>query len=207
LNFFFLKEAARISGYTPDYIGYLIRRKKIFGKKTYSGSKWFVLKKDLIEYLLEKRKLKPGEKSEKLSLGEKKYISLKEAARISGYSPDHIGYLIREDKVSGKQVFFGAKWTTTQKAIEDYSELKRRKKSFFAVLAFYFEKVFEVFVALSLKATKYGMFLLFFRADYFWRVHGLGTCSEKVRLRPLRFILLKFKEVGKIKKMHWAYPG
>jgi hypothetical protein len=36
---------------------------------------------------------------------EKEYISLKEAADITGYSSDYIGQLIRSGKLEGKQVF------------------------------------------------------------------------------------------------------
>lgn len=37
---------------------------------------------------------------------EEKLISLKEAARISGYAPDYIGQLIRKGKIAGKQVYY-----------------------------------------------------------------------------------------------------
>lgn len=49
-----------------------------------------------------------------------KYISLKEAAKISGYSSDYIGQLIRQGKLPGKQVFSNVAWMTTREAIEQY---------------------------------------------------------------------------------------
>jgi hypothetical protein len=54
-----------------------------------------------------------------------KYISLKEAASISGYSADYIGQLIRSGKLEGKQVFSNVSWMTTEEAIQDY--LKNKK--------------------------------------------------------------------------------
>ena len=57
----------------------------------------------------------------------KKYISLKEAARISGYSADYVGQLIRNGKLEGKQVFLNVAWMTTEEAIQSY--LARQNKS------------------------------------------------------------------------------
>ncbi len=46
------------------------------------------------------------------------YISLKKAAEISGYTQDHLGYLIREKKLGGKKI--GRDWFTTEKALKVY---------------------------------------------------------------------------------------
>ena len=48
------------------------------------------------------------------------HISLKEAAKISGYSSDYIGQLIRQGKLSGKQVYCNVAWVTTEKAVREY---------------------------------------------------------------------------------------
>ena len=56
-----------------------------------------------------------------------KYISLKEAASMSGYSADYIGQLIRGGKLEGKQVFSNVSWVTTEDAIQEY--LNKNKKS------------------------------------------------------------------------------
>jgi len=52
-----------------------------------------------------------------------KFISLKKAARISGYTQDHLGYLIREKKLGGKKV--GRNWFTTEKALKVYLLTKK----------------------------------------------------------------------------------
>ena len=51
---------------------------------------------------------------------EKKYISLKEAAAISGYSADYIGQLIRKGKLKGKQVYLNVAWMTTEDDLQAY---------------------------------------------------------------------------------------
>ncbi len=50
------------------------------------------------------------------------YITLKEAAKISGYSPDYLGQLIRKGKLAGKQVYLNVAWVTTEKALRGYLE-------------------------------------------------------------------------------------
>lgn len=48
------------------------------------------------------------------------FITLKEAAEISGYAPDYIGQLIRQGKIEGKQVFSNVAWVTTEDALRSY---------------------------------------------------------------------------------------
>lgn len=52
------------------------------------------------------------------------YISLKQAAELSGYSADYVGQLIREGKIHGKQVFSNVAWVTTERAIREYVDDK-----------------------------------------------------------------------------------
>ena len=54
------------------------------------------------------------------SKDKKKYITLKEAAKISGYSADYVGQLIRKGKLPGKQVYYNIAWLTTEKAVKEY---------------------------------------------------------------------------------------
>ncbi|MCD6500616.1 hypothetical protein J7K42_01195 [bacterium] len=48
-----LKEASEISGYHPDYLGYLIRKGKIEGKR--AGRDWFTTEKAVKNYLSTKK--------------------------------------------------------------------------------------------------------------------------------------------------------
>ena len=53
-------------------------------------------------------------------MAKEKFISLKEAAELSGYSPDYVGQLIRQGKLPGKQVFLNVAWMTTEDAVKEY---------------------------------------------------------------------------------------
>jgi len=60
---------------------------------------------------------------------QKGLISLKEASKISGYSSDYIGQLIREGKISGKQVYSNIQWMTSAQEVINYKNIKKQKKS------------------------------------------------------------------------------
>jgi len=60
---------------------------------------------------------------------EKIFISLKEAAKMSGYSPDYVGQLIRGGKLAGKQIFSNVAWVTTEDAILEYLQKEKKGKS------------------------------------------------------------------------------
>ena len=57
-----------------------------------------------------------------------KYISLKEAGKISGYAPDYIGWLIRNGKIRGRKVYSGFSWQTTEKALRNYQRNYKKKQ-------------------------------------------------------------------------------
>ncbi len=50
-----LKEASELFGYSPDYIGQLIRKGKIDGKQVYANVAWMTTKDSLEEYLSRER--------------------------------------------------------------------------------------------------------------------------------------------------------
>jgi hypothetical protein len=58
-----------------------------------------------------------------------KFITLKEAAEISGYAPDYIGQLIRKGKLPGKQVYCNVAWMTTEGSVRRYLEGNRGQKN------------------------------------------------------------------------------
>ena len=47
-----------------------------------------------------------------------KYIPLKKAAKIFGYTPDYLGYLIREKQLGGRKI--GRNWFTTEESLRAY---------------------------------------------------------------------------------------
>lgn len=132
-RFISLKSAAKISGYNPDYIGWLIRKGKIEGRKVYSGASWKTTKDAILAYKTRKKALlqsQPKRSQEKQTL--KEYISLKKAAEISGYTPDYISWLIRKGKIPGKKVYTGVSWQTSAQAIKKYQTVLagRRQEGF-----------------------------------------------------------------------------
>lgn len=56
---------------------------------------------------------------------DKKYITLKEAAALSGYSPDYIGQLIRSGKLRGKQIYSNIAWVTTEEDLTQYMRVRK----------------------------------------------------------------------------------
>ncbi len=60
-----------------------------------------------------------------MDLRKEDLISLREAAKLSGYTPDYIGQLIRSGKLPGQQVFSSVAWMTTEEAVMAYMDKKR----------------------------------------------------------------------------------
>ena len=58
----------------------------------------------------------------------KKYITLKEAARMSGYSADYLGQLIRQGKIYGKKVYLNVAWMTTEEEINRYLQQRKHQE-------------------------------------------------------------------------------
>lgn len=63
-------------------------------------------------------------------MAKEKYISLKEAASLSGYTPDYVGQLIRRGKLPGKQVFSHVAWMTTEEALQAYIEKNKKGSTY-----------------------------------------------------------------------------
>ncbi|MEK7101758.1 MAG: helix-turn-helix domain-containing protein [Patescibacteria group bacterium] len=69
---------------------------------------------------------------DELIIGEKKYISSKQAAKMTGYAKDYIGQLCREGRVSARLV--GRSWYVLESALHDhrFGEQKGASTSFSA---------------------------------------------------------------------------
>ena len=102
----------------------MIRKGKIKGKKIYDNLSWQISPQEIIDYC---RKTQHPISPDSFLI-EKKFLSLKEAAKISGYSPDYIGYLVRKSKIKGKETFTGVSWLTTEKDIKKYQKLITKKE-------------------------------------------------------------------------------
>lgn len=72
-----------------------------------------------------------GGRDTKITMNAKeKRITLKEAAEISGYSPDYLGQLIRKGKIPGEQVFANVAWVTTESSVREYLENAKKGTQF-----------------------------------------------------------------------------
>ncbi len=60
---------------------------------------------------------------------DKDTITLKEASKLTGYSPDYLGQLIRQGKLPGKQVYSSVAWVTTEEAVLSYLESAKQGTS------------------------------------------------------------------------------
>ncbi len=65
----------------------------------------------------------------------KKVISLNQAAQISGYTQDYLGYLIRNGEIRG--VKKGRVWFTTEEAVRDYLFKRKIIKEKFVIKGFF----------------------------------------------------------------------
>ncbi len=63
---------------------------------------------------------------EQRSAAKKGFITLREAADISGYAPDYIGQLIRGGKIEGEQVYSSVAWVTTEASLKTYMAAKNK---------------------------------------------------------------------------------
>ena len=117
-------------------------------------------------------------------MGDNQLISLKEAAKLSGYTPDYIGQLIRAGKIPGKQVYCNIAWMTTAEAVMEYKNKGQQngeKKCFGEVLTSQKRKIMMQFdiVRLFFRTFKSALPVLLlvivsFLALSFYIVYGIA---------------------------------
>jgi hypothetical protein len=65
----------------------------------------------------------------------KKVISLNEAAKLSGYTQDYLGFLVRKGEIKGMKK--GRAWFTTEEEIKNYLFKKKVRHQEFAIKDFF----------------------------------------------------------------------
>jgi len=124
---------------------------------------------------------------------DKKLISLKEAAEISGYSSDYIGQLIRSGKIYGEQVYSNVVWKTRASDVLSYKNKSKKisteKSSFFlekkrqvSIQVKILKIMFENFKGLL--ALLFLFFLIFF-VLIFLIINSLFIQKDKPILSPV----------------------
>jgi len=78
----------------------------------------------------------------------KKIISLKQAAKISGYTQDYLGFLIRSGEIKGQKM--GGSWFTTQEEINNYFFKRKVRQNKFAFREFFSQTRFRQIIIFSL---------------------------------------------------------
>lgn len=117
-----------------------------------------------------------------------KFITLKEAGELSGYSSDYIGQLIRKGKLSGQQVYSSVAWVTTQEALLEYMEGKQKTKKTHPIKS-YFSPINLYRYALYCVILFSGVFSLF--------LFYVASVSIDARLQAL----LKNKEITELRAL------
>ena len=133
-----LKEISKLTGYAPDYVGWLIRHKKIKGRQESSGAVWRVDTGDLLQHYKKTKNLDIRDSS----FLKRRYLTLKEASILTGYSADYVGQLIRLGKVKGEKISIGKSWVTDVANIKNYKTIQRNKRDYLKLplLAFHITK-------------------------------------------------------------------
>jgi hypothetical protein len=58
------------------------------------------------------------------------FLTLKEAADKTDYTPDYIGQLIRAGKIEGKQIYSSVAWVANEHSLKQYLEARGKDMSF-----------------------------------------------------------------------------
>jgi hypothetical protein len=142
-KFLKLREIAKEVNYASDYISWLLRKRKIKGKRIEAKPAWFVETKSFIDYCKKRNKLLFPESN----LLKKDFLTLKEASRISGYARDYIGYLVRRGEIKGEKRYVGSMWLVSK---EEISKYKRRLEKFWELPPVFKYATFFVLISLIL---------------------------------------------------------
>lgn len=87
----------------------------------------------------------------------KKVISLSQAAQISGYTQDYLGFLLRKGEIRGMKK--GRVWFTTEEEIKNYLFKKKVRNEEFAIVDFFSPGRIKK-IAIATAVILAGVFLL-----------------------------------------------
>jgi len=126
-------EASAKSGFTRDYIVYLLNTGRIEGTKPW-GREWMVYEDSLQAFLAQPRsKGKKGERGPRkkrevrhTEQGERVLLSTAEASAISGYRQDSLLRLLRAGRISGERS--GRTWLIYEDSLLAYRQRKHPGK-------------------------------------------------------------------------------
>ena len=109
-----------------------------------------------------------------------KFISLKEAALITEYTPDYIGQLIRAGKIEGQQVYTNVSWVTTEEAVRHYMHSKGKNEESKRPVPFWKNPQWYMYSALYSVIACLGCIFLVLCYIFFVSIdHKVGDASLK----------------------------
>jgi len=108
-----VKRAADLTEYTTDYVGQLCRARKIDATRV--GHNWYIEENSIIEHKQSQLEVKEVDNTDKITLGEKRYVSVKKAAALAGYTTDYVGQLCRSGKLDATRI--GHNWYVEESSL------------------------------------------------------------------------------------------
>jgi len=106
----------------------------------------------------------------------KKIISLHEAAQISGYTQDYLGYLIRNNEIKG--VKKGRVWFTTEEEVKNYIFKKKIRSKKFAIRDFFSRKRSKnIFIINCIIFISVAFLLFYFNKKELSNVKGVTSAT------------------------------
>ncbi len=122
---------------------------------------------------------------------EKGFITLKEAAKLTNYSPDYVGQLIRSGKIRGEQVYASTVWVTTPEEVLAYMQNKKRtvrtSSSFFKkkfLTGIFSSYSFAIFVVLAVIVLMVFQYILYVLIDHNLHNKYLAQVSSVAKIDP-----------------------
>ena len=88
----------------------------------------------------------------------KKVISLNQAAKISGYTQDYLGFLVRKGEIKGTKK--GGTWFTTEEEVKNYLFKKKIRHQEFALREFFSPSRIKNIIVAGIIVFVGGFFLL-----------------------------------------------
>ncbi|MFH1894750.1 MAG: hypothetical protein ABH813_02515, partial [Patescibacteria group bacterium] len=181
-----LKEAGKITGYAPDYLGFLLRKGLIKGQKIPKNPPWLVSTADIIKYCKKNKNLATRDSSFLLW---RDYLTLKQASEITGYSSDYIGSLIRKKILKGKRFYKLNSWETDKNTIEGYSQYKKSKK--FLISSFFWtarNNFHKLFLKISKYAVAFAVFVFIVFGGFAGWAYTAKNQPQTVEIYPIEII-------------------
>jgi len=107
----------------------------------------------------------------------KKIITLNQAAKLSGYTQDYLGYLIRKGEIKGKKV--GKSWFTTEEEVRNYIFKKSIRHEKLAIRGFFSRRRRKNILIATIIIFTVFFSALFYVYDFSNKNDGINSSPNK----------------------------